>query len=223
MLGKTILICLIKDIYFTHIVVFIMKLCEVASVLSPEISTDISIPGSVCPFCLSPHWSEKAPSCSLPSQHSQDSAFGQQTQGFWTHASDSRVYVCTNTPCLHSAFCIGVPWNLVCAKPAALWKSSLSLTFIILRLSCKAPRLPHQPRLASWYSCKGTGTPGRNYAKYQVQDPTKWLTSGLLKAQGFPMAVPSGHSNPSLKQLRRCSALCWAQPLGLSKVSSCCL
>lgn len=89
MLGKTILICLIKDTYFTHIVVFIMKLWEVATVLSPEISTDISIPGSVCPFCLSPRWSEKAPSCSLPSQHSQDSAFGQQTWGFWTHASDS--------------------------------------------------------------------------------------------------------------------------------------
>lgn len=124
-LGKTILICLIKDIYFTHIVVFTTKLWEVSSVIGPEVSTDMLIQGSVCPFCLSPCWSEKAPSCSWPSQHSQDSAFGQQTLGFWTHPSNSRVYVCTNTR-LYSALCRGIPWNLVCATPVALWNSSLS-------------------------------------------------------------------------------------------------
>lgn len=96
MLGKTILICLIKDIYFIHIVVFIMKLWEVASVLSPEISTDISIPGSVCPFCLSPHWSEKAPSCSLLSQHSQDMPLGSK-HGASGHMPQTVESMCVQT------------------------------------------------------------------------------------------------------------------------------
>lgn len=63
-LGKAILICLINDIYFTHVVAFIRKLWEVSSVIGTEMSTGITIPGSVCPFCLSPWWSEKAPNSS---------------------------------------------------------------------------------------------------------------------------------------------------------------
>lgn len=47
------------------------------------------------------------------------------------------MYVQTH---LCSALCSAVPWRLVCAEPVALWKSSLSLTFIILRLFCKAPQ-----------------------------------------------------------------------------------
>lgn len=60
-LGKTVLICLIKGIYFTHIVVFIRRLWEASSVIGTEMSTDMAIPGSVCPFCLSPCCQKKHP------------------------------------------------------------------------------------------------------------------------------------------------------------------
>lgn len=108
-------------------------------------STAMAIPGSNCLFSLSSCWSEKAPSSSWPSQHNQNrAAFGQQIQGFWMNPSNSRVYICTNT-CLYSALWREVPWNLVSAEPVALWKSSLSLTFIILRLSSKPPGCPISP------------------------------------------------------------------------------